>query len=90
MERTDTADYASIAIKKGVVLYDGSSNACSMRYQDSFGGVSRNYDANPYIATSGNTFSLAIHEYGYPFSTTTTITAQVMCTRWGNVSVSYP
>jgi hypothetical protein len=90
MERTDTADYAGIGIRKGVVLYDGSNNTCSMRYQDTFGQIGRNYDANPWIATSGNTFSLAVHEYGYPFPTMATITAQVMCTRWGNISVSYP
>jgi hypothetical protein len=90
IERTDTADYAGFAIRKGCVLYDGSTGNCSMRYQDSFGQIGRNYNADPYIATSGNTFSLAVYEYGYPFSTRATITAQVMCTRWGNVSVSYP
>jgi len=90
IERTDTADYAGFAILKGTVLYDGSSNACSVRYQDRYGQVARNYNADPWIATSGNTFSLAVYEYGYPFPTMATLTAEVMCSRWGNVSVSYP
>lgn len=90
IERTDTADYAGIGIRKGVVLYDGSTGNCSMRYQDTFGQIGRNYNADPYITTSGNTFSLGVYEYGYPFPTMATITAQVMCTRWGNISVSYP
>jgi len=90
IERTDTADYAGFSIRKGVVLYDGSTGNCSMRYQDSFGQIGRNYNADPWIATSGNTFSLAVYEFGYPFPTMATITAQVMCSRWGNISVSYP
>lgn len=90
VERTDAADYASFGIAKGTILYDGSSNSCSVRYIDGQGIVSRNVNVDTWIATSGNTFTLSVYYNGVPFSTTATLTAKVMCTRWGNISVSYP